>query len=176
MGFVYLLCSLLKNGYAPVEFFLEGTRSRSAKTLSPKFGRSLVYQKPIKKPQTSGVVNSGCQIELDTSLTRYCFLCKQNCFLQCSWFWTLWISFFSPCLGMGLGRSIENQSTGHRQQEQTQPVIIRGVWGSPGKWIVVVTFMYICIWFDLFLSQQPMLAWNSLCSFSWPQTCCHPPA
>lgn len=40
---VYLLCSLLKNGYAPVEFFLEGTRSRSAKTLTPKFGRSLIY-------------------------------------------------------------------------------------------------------------------------------------
>lgn len=30
----------LKNGYAPVEFFLEGTRSRSAKTLTPKLGRS----------------------------------------------------------------------------------------------------------------------------------------
>jgi hypothetical protein len=37
--------SLLKNGYAPVEFFLEGTRSRSAKTLTPKFGRSQTERK-----------------------------------------------------------------------------------------------------------------------------------
>lgn len=39
--FVLFVCVFsLKNGYAPVEFFLEGTRSRSAKTLTPKFGRS----------------------------------------------------------------------------------------------------------------------------------------
>lgn len=40
--FVFFVCVFsLKNGYAPVEFFLEGTRSRSAKTLTPKFGKSL---------------------------------------------------------------------------------------------------------------------------------------
>ena len=30
--------TMLQNGYAPVEFFLRGTKSRSAKTLTPKFG------------------------------------------------------------------------------------------------------------------------------------------
>lgn len=35
-SFVYFV---LKNGYAPVEFYLEGTRSRTAKTLVPKFGK-----------------------------------------------------------------------------------------------------------------------------------------
>ena len=40
--FTHFVCVFsLKNGYAPVEFFLEGTRSRSAKTLTPKFGRFL---------------------------------------------------------------------------------------------------------------------------------------
>ena len=38
---VFVCVFSLKNGYAPVEFFLEGTRSRTAKTLTPKFGRSL---------------------------------------------------------------------------------------------------------------------------------------
>lgn len=28
-----------QNGYAPVEFFLEGTRSRTAKSLTPKLGK-----------------------------------------------------------------------------------------------------------------------------------------
>lgn len=37
---LFLFVFSLKNGYAPVEFFLEGTRSRTAKTLTPKFGRS----------------------------------------------------------------------------------------------------------------------------------------
>lgn len=34
----FLFVLLLKSGYAPIEFFLEGTRSRTAKTLTPKFG------------------------------------------------------------------------------------------------------------------------------------------
>lgn len=53
MGFVSCLFVFsLKNGYAPVEFFLEGTRSRSAKTLTPKFGRSLIDEK--EKYRTKG--------------------------------------------------------------------------------------------------------------------------
>lgn len=38
---------LLKNGYAPIEFFLEGTRSRTAKTLTPKFGKFLKNLEPF---------------------------------------------------------------------------------------------------------------------------------
>ncbi len=34
-----LLCFSLQNGFAPVEFFLEGTRSRTAKSLTPKLGK-----------------------------------------------------------------------------------------------------------------------------------------
>ncbi|KAM6462317.1 dihydroxyacetone phosphate acyltransferase isoform 3-T3 [Liasis olivaceus] len=41
--------SILKNGYAPVEFYLEGTRSRTAKTLSPKFGLLNIVMDPFFK-------------------------------------------------------------------------------------------------------------------------------
>lgn len=75
-GFLYLLCFLLKNGYAPVEFFLEGTRSRSAKTLTPKFGRSQAYYPPGLQCVSQGA--SRQNMILFTSLTRYCFL-KCSC-------------------------------------------------------------------------------------------------
>ncbi|XP_048223494.1 dihydroxyacetone phosphate acyltransferase isoform X2 [Perognathus longimembris pacificus] len=41
--------TMLRNGYAPVEFFLEGTRSRSAKTLTPKFGLLSIVMEPFFK-------------------------------------------------------------------------------------------------------------------------------
>ncbi|XP_021504162.1 dihydroxyacetone phosphate acyltransferase isoform X1 [Meriones unguiculatus] len=41
--------TMLRNGYAPVEFFLEGTRSRSAKTLTPKFGLLNIVMEPFLK-------------------------------------------------------------------------------------------------------------------------------
>ncbi|XP_021564025.1 dihydroxyacetone phosphate acyltransferase isoform X4 [Carlito syrichta] len=41
--------TMLRNGYAPVEFFLEGTRSRSAKTLPPKFGLLNIVMEPFFK-------------------------------------------------------------------------------------------------------------------------------
>nr|KAF6399749.1 glyceronephosphate O-acyltransferase [Molossus molossus] len=41
--------TMLRNGYAPVEFFLEGTRSRSAKTLTPKFGLLNIVMEPYFK-------------------------------------------------------------------------------------------------------------------------------
>ncbi|XP_013011879.1 dihydroxyacetone phosphate acyltransferase isoform X2 [Cavia porcellus] len=41
--------TILRNGYAPIEFFLEGTRSRSAKTLTPKFGLLNVVMEPFFK-------------------------------------------------------------------------------------------------------------------------------
>ncbi|XP_058023045.1 dihydroxyacetone phosphate acyltransferase isoform X3 [Ahaetulla prasina] len=44
----YVKC-ILKNGYAPVEFYLEGTRSRTAKTLSPKFGLLNIVVDPFLK-------------------------------------------------------------------------------------------------------------------------------
>ncbi|NXR14495.1 GNPAT acyltransferase, partial [Semnornis frantzii] len=40
---------LLKSGYAPIEFFLEGTRSRTAKTLTPKFGLLSIVMEPFFK-------------------------------------------------------------------------------------------------------------------------------
>lgn len=52
---VLFLCVFsLKNGYAPVEFFLEGTRSRSSKTLTPKFGRSLIGWRKSKSHSVGG--------------------------------------------------------------------------------------------------------------------------
>uniref|UniRef100_A0A452R3K3 Dihydroxyacetone phosphate acyltransferase n=1 Tax=Ursus americanus TaxID=9643 RepID=A0A452R3K3_URSAM len=41
--------TMLRNGYAPVEFFLEGTRSRSSKTLTPKFGLLNIVMEPFFK-------------------------------------------------------------------------------------------------------------------------------
>ncbi|XP_004578598.2 dihydroxyacetone phosphate acyltransferase [Ochotona princeps] len=41
--------TMLRNGYAPVEFFLEGTRSRSAKALTPKFGLLSIVMEPFFK-------------------------------------------------------------------------------------------------------------------------------
>ncbi|PKU47756.1 hypothetical protein llap_1956 [Limosa lapponica baueri] len=40
---------LKKSGYAPIEFFLEGTRSRTAKTLTPKFGLLSIVMEPFFK-------------------------------------------------------------------------------------------------------------------------------
>ncbi|XP_005291306.2 dihydroxyacetone phosphate acyltransferase isoform X1 [Chrysemys picta bellii] len=41
--------TMLRNGYAPIEFFLEGTRSRTAKTLTPKFGLLSIVMEPFFK-------------------------------------------------------------------------------------------------------------------------------
>ncbi|NXL41905.1 GNPAT acyltransferase, partial [Podilymbus podiceps] len=40
---------MLRSGYAPIEFFLEGTRSRTAKTLTPKFGLLSIVMEPFFK-------------------------------------------------------------------------------------------------------------------------------
>ncbi|XP_077443733.1 dihydroxyacetone phosphate acyltransferase [Stigmatopora argus] len=40
---------IVKNGYAPVEFFLEGTRSRTAKSLTPKLGLLNIVMDPFLK-------------------------------------------------------------------------------------------------------------------------------
>ncbi|XP_063773711.1 dihydroxyacetone phosphate acyltransferase isoform X2 [Pseudophryne corroboree] len=40
---------MLRNGYAPVEFFVEGQRSRTCKTLNPKFGLLSVIMEPFFK-------------------------------------------------------------------------------------------------------------------------------
>ncbi|XP_005803498.1 dihydroxyacetone phosphate acyltransferase isoform X2 [Xiphophorus maculatus] len=40
---------MLKNGFAPVEFFLEGTRSRTAKSLTPKLGLLNIVMDPFLK-------------------------------------------------------------------------------------------------------------------------------
>lgn len=67
-GFCVLFVFSLKNGYAPVEFFLEGTRSRSAKTLTPKFGRSLQIKRKNTNPKTSAATYNSTLY-----LTRYSF-------------------------------------------------------------------------------------------------------
>ncbi|NXP08863.1 GNPAT acyltransferase, partial [Thinocorus orbignyianus] len=41
--------TMLRSGYAPIEFFLEGTRSRTAKTLAPKFGLLSIVMEPFFK-------------------------------------------------------------------------------------------------------------------------------
>ncbi|XP_072265460.1 dihydroxyacetone phosphate acyltransferase [Pyxicephalus adspersus] len=41
--------TMLRNGYAPVEFFVEGQRSRTCKTINPKFGLLSVIMEPFFK-------------------------------------------------------------------------------------------------------------------------------
>lgn len=41
--------TMLKNGFAPVEFFLEGTRSRTSKSLTPKLGLLNIVMDPFLK-------------------------------------------------------------------------------------------------------------------------------
>uniref|UniRef100_A0A5S6K4Q5 Actin, cytoplasmic 1 n=1 Tax=Xenopus tropicalis TaxID=8364 RepID=A0A5S6K4Q5_XENTR len=43
--------ALVRSGYAPVEFFIEGWRSRTGKILSPKFGMLTVVMEPFFKGQ-----------------------------------------------------------------------------------------------------------------------------
>ena len=45
--------ALLGSGDAPMEFFIEGTRSRTAKSLHPKLGRIVVYLTVLTSPFTS---------------------------------------------------------------------------------------------------------------------------
>lgn len=47
--------TMLKNGVAPVEFFLEGTRSRTAKSLTPKLGLLNIVMDPFFKGEVFDV-------------------------------------------------------------------------------------------------------------------------
>ncbi|XP_053499455.1 dihydroxyacetone phosphate acyltransferase [Ictalurus furcatus] len=47
--------TILRNGYAPVEFFLEGTRSRTAKSLTPKTGLLNIVMEPFFKGEVFDV-------------------------------------------------------------------------------------------------------------------------
>uniref|UniRef100_A0A8D0EAG4 Dihydroxyacetone phosphate acyltransferase n=1 Tax=Salvator merianae TaxID=96440 RepID=A0A8D0EAG4_SALMN len=47
--------TMLKSGYAPIEFYLEGTRSRTAKTLTPKFGLLNIVVDPFLKREVFDV-------------------------------------------------------------------------------------------------------------------------
>ncbi|KAJ6664636.1 hypothetical protein lerEdw1_006209 [Lerista edwardsae] len=47
--------TMLKNGHAPVEFYLEGTRSRTAKSLTPKFGLLNIVLDPFLKREVFDV-------------------------------------------------------------------------------------------------------------------------
>lgn len=47
--------TILKNGFAPVEFFLEGTRSRTSKSLTPKLGLLNIVLDPFLKGEVFDV-------------------------------------------------------------------------------------------------------------------------
>ncbi|XP_070781879.1 dihydroxyacetone phosphate acyltransferase [Enoplosus armatus] len=47
--------TMLRNGYAPVEFFLEGTRSRTSKSLTPKLGLLNIVMDPFLKGEVFDV-------------------------------------------------------------------------------------------------------------------------
>ncbi|XP_044232525.1 dihydroxyacetone phosphate acyltransferase isoform X1 [Thunnus albacares] len=47
--------TMLKNGFAPVEFFLEGTRSRTCKSLTPKLGLLNIVMDPFLKGEVYDV-------------------------------------------------------------------------------------------------------------------------
>ncbi|XP_069028463.1 dihydroxyacetone phosphate acyltransferase isoform X1 [Embiotoca jacksoni] len=47
--------TILKNGFAPVEFFLEGTRSRTCKSLTPKLGLMSIVMDPFLKGEVFDV-------------------------------------------------------------------------------------------------------------------------
>uniref|UniRef100_A0A8C9YB29 Glyceronephosphate O-acyltransferase n=1 Tax=Sander lucioperca TaxID=283035 RepID=A0A8C9YB29_SANLU len=47
--------TMLKNGFAPVEFFLEGTRSRTSKSLTPKLGLLNIVMDPFLKGEVFDV-------------------------------------------------------------------------------------------------------------------------
>uniref|UniRef100_A0A3P8SS42 Glyceronephosphate O-acyltransferase n=1 Tax=Amphiprion percula TaxID=161767 RepID=A0A3P8SS42_AMPPE len=47
--------TMLKNGFAPVEFFLEGTRSRTCKSLTPKLGLLNIVMDPFLKGEVFDV-------------------------------------------------------------------------------------------------------------------------
>ncbi|XP_061900801.1 dihydroxyacetone phosphate acyltransferase [Entelurus aequoreus] len=58
--------TIVKNGFAPVEFFLEGTRSRTAKSLTPKLGLLNIVMEPFLK----GEVFDVCLIPVSISYER----------------------------------------------------------------------------------------------------------
>ncbi|XP_061668133.1 dihydroxyacetone phosphate acyltransferase isoform X2 [Syngnathoides biaculeatus] len=58
--------TIVKNGYAPVEFFLEGTRSRTAKSLTPKLGLLNIVMEPFLK----GEVFDVCLVPVSISYER----------------------------------------------------------------------------------------------------------
>lgn len=47
--------TMLKNGFAPIEFFLEGTRSRTSKSLTPKLGLLNIVMDPFFKGEVFDV-------------------------------------------------------------------------------------------------------------------------
>ncbi|KAM6964902.1 dihydroxyacetone phosphate acyltransferase [Aplochiton taeniatus] len=47
--------TMLRNGFAPIEFFLEGTRSRTAKSLTPKLGLLNIVMEPFFKGEVFDV-------------------------------------------------------------------------------------------------------------------------
>lgn len=60
--------TILINGDRPMEFFIEGTRSRTGKSLTPKFGLLAVIAEPYLKAQTHDIVIVPVSISYDRML------------------------------------------------------------------------------------------------------------
>ncbi|XP_053153930.1 dihydroxyacetone phosphate acyltransferase isoform X2 [Hemicordylus capensis] len=67
--------TMLKTGYAPVEFYLEGTRSRTAKTLTPKYGLLNIVMDPFLKREVFDIylvpISISYERTLEESLYTY---------------------------------------------------------------------------------------------------------
>lgn len=68
--------TILRNGYAPVEFFLEGTRSRTAKTLTPKFGLLNIVMEPFFKREVFDTYLVPISISYDKILEENLYACE----------------------------------------------------------------------------------------------------
>ncbi|XP_042306111.1 dihydroxyacetone phosphate acyltransferase isoform X2 [Sceloporus undulatus] len=68
--------TVLKNGYAPVEFYLEGTRSRTAKTLTPKFGLLNIVMDPFLKREVFDIYLVPISISYERVLEESLYACE----------------------------------------------------------------------------------------------------
>ncbi|XP_062831884.1 dihydroxyacetone phosphate acyltransferase isoform X3 [Anolis carolinensis] len=68
--------TVLKNGYAPVEFYLEGTRSRTAKTLNPKFGLLNIVMDPFLKREVFDIYLVPISISYERVLEESLYACE----------------------------------------------------------------------------------------------------
>ncbi|NXS12001.1 GNPAT acyltransferase, partial [Neodrepanis coruscans] len=68
--------TMLRSGYAPIEFFLEGTRSRTAKTLTPKFGLLSIVMEPFLKREVFDTYLVPISISYERILEESLYACE----------------------------------------------------------------------------------------------------